>query len=211
MLGRVEAVVVDDATATPELLELAGSAAVLSLGDCPGADDLLAAPDDGLPITVEARAHDVARVNFTSGSSGRPKGCAWSYEALHPAFDPSRWPPDLARLISCFERCLVYGSWSMPAMMTFAGRSLLVGGTVVVGAKDERPDLPHAIERHRISGASRSFRAAPDARDAPDAAGRRLVPCPGRHRLAGNHSTSGRCGSPTRPRGLAGIRAESRE
>jgi fatty-acyl-CoA synthase len=153
VLDRVEAVVVDDATATPELLELAGSAAVLSLGDCPGADDLLAAPDNGLPITVEARAHGVARVNFTSGSSGRPKGCAWSYEALHPAFDPSRWPPDLARLISCFERCLVYGSWSMPAMMTFAGRSLLVGGTVVVGAKDERPDLPHAIERHRISGA----------------------------------------------------------
>jgi fatty-acyl-CoA synthase len=153
VLDRVDAVVVDDATATPELLELAGSAAVLSLGDCPGAEDLLAAPDDGLPITVEAQAHDVARVNFTSGSSGRPKGCAWSYEALHPAFDPSRWPPDLARLISCFERCLVYGSWSMPAMMTFAGRSLLVGGTVVVGAKDERPDLPHAIERHRISGA----------------------------------------------------------
>ena len=54
VLDRVDAVVVDDATATPELLELAGSAAVLSLGDCPGADDLLAASDDGLPITVEA-------------------------------------------------------------------------------------------------------------------------------------------------------------
>ena len=50
VLGRVDAVVVDDATATPELLELAGSA-VLSLGDCPGADDVLAAPDDGPPIT----------------------------------------------------------------------------------------------------------------------------------------------------------------
>jgi fatty-acyl-CoA synthase len=153
VLGRVDAVVIDAATATPELLELTGSAAVLSLGDCAGADDLLAAPDDGQPITVEARAHDLARVNFTSGSSGRPKGCAWTYEALHPAFDPARWPPDLARLIACFERCLVYGTWSMPAMMTFAGRSLLAGGTVVVGEKDARQDLPHAIEQHRITGA----------------------------------------------------------
>jgi acyl-CoA synthetase (AMP-forming)/AMP-acid ligase II len=150
---RVDAVVVDDATATPELLEIAGPAAVLSLGDCPGAaDDLLAAPDDGRPITVEARAHDVARVNFTSGSTGRPKGCAWSYEALHPAFDPARWSPDLARLISCFERCLVFGTWSMPVMTTFAGRSLLVGGTVVVAA-DARQALTHAIECHRITGA----------------------------------------------------------
>ena len=149
---RVDALVVDAATATPELLDIAGPAAVLSLGDCPGADDLLAAPDDGRPITVEARAHDVARVNFTSGSTGRPKGCAWSYEALHPAFDPVRWPPDLARLVSCFERCLVFGTWSMPVMMTFAGRSLLVGGTVVVAA-DARRALAHAIERHRITGA----------------------------------------------------------
>ena len=124
---RVDALVVDAATATPELLDIAGPAAVLSLGSCPGADDLLAAPDDGRPITVEARAGDVARVNFTSGSTGLPKGCAWSYEALHPAFDPARWPPDLARLISCFERCLVFGTWSMPVMMSFAGRSLLIG------------------------------------------------------------------------------------
>ncbi len=149
---RVDAVVVDAATATPELLEIVGPAAVLSLGDCPGADDLLAAPDDGRPITVEARPYDVARVSFTSGSSGRPKGCAWSYESLHPAFDPARWSPDLARLISCFERCLVFGTWSMPVMMTFAGRSLLVGGTVVVAA-DARQALAHAIGRHRITGA----------------------------------------------------------
>ncbi len=150
---RIDAVVVDAATATLELLEIASPATVLSLGDRPGTDDLLATPDDGRPITVEGRPHDVARVNITSGSSGRPKGCAWLYDALHPAFDPARWPPDLARLISCFERCLVYGSWSMPAMMTFAGRSLLVGGTVVVGEENERQDLPRAIERHGITGA----------------------------------------------------------
>ena len=149
---EVDAVIIDAATATPQLLEITGSAAVLSLGRCPGADDLLTAPDDGGPVIVEARPHDVARVNFTSGSSGQPKGCAWSYQALHPAFDPACWPFDLARLISCFERCLVFGTWSMPVMMTFAGRCLLVGGTVVVASDHARKDLPRAIERHRITG-----------------------------------------------------------
>lgn len=162
---RVDAVIVDAATATPGLLEIAGPATVLSLGDCPGAHDLLSARDDGRPVTVEARADDVARVNFTSGSTGRPKGCAWSYQALHPAFDPALWPPDQARLISCFERCLVFDTWSMPVMTTFAGRSLLIGGTVVVAGDDARGDLPHAIERHRITGA--------------------LTPPPGLHRMLG--------------------------
>ena len=37
-------------------------------------------------------------------------------------------------------------TWSMPVMMTFAGRCLLVGGTVVVAA-DARQALAHAIER----------------------------------------------------------------
>jgi acyl-coenzyme A synthetase/AMP-(fatty) acid ligase len=153
VLGKgIDAVIVDAATATPELLEIAGSAAVLSLGSCPGADDLLTAPDDGRPVVVEARPHHLARVNFTSGSSGQPKGCAWSYAALHPAFDPARWPPDMARLISSFERCLVFGTWSMPVMTTFAARCLMVGGTVVVGAADARADLARAIERHRITG-----------------------------------------------------------
>ncbi len=38
-------------------------------------------------------------------------------------------------------------------MMTFAGRTLLVGGTVVVGGDDERQDLPRVIEQLRITGA----------------------------------------------------------
>jgi acyl-coenzyme A synthetase/AMP-(fatty) acid ligase len=153
VLSKMDAVVVDSTTATASLLEIAHPAAVLSVGEFHGAEyDLLATPDDGQPLTVEARAGDLARVNFTSGTSGRPKGCAWTYEALSPAFDQDRWPPDLVRLISHFDRFLAFGTWSMPAMLTFAARSLLVGGTVVVD-EGARHDLPHAIERHRITGA----------------------------------------------------------
>lgn len=153
VLDEVDAIVVDSATVTGGLPEIAHPAAVLSIGDFQSAEhDLLTTPDDGLPITVEARDEDFARVNFTSGTSGRPKGCMWTYEALHPAFERDHWPAELARLISHFDRFLAFGTWAMPAMFTFAARSLLIGGTVVI-AEGARHDVPYAIERHRITGA----------------------------------------------------------
>jgi fatty-acyl-CoA synthase len=162
--GRVDAVVVDSATGTPEVLTSAGRTRLLTISPSdqhaqahddvgrPDLADLLSVPDDGRPLTIGARPHDIARVNFTSGSSGRPKGCMWTYAALHPMFDPDLWPPQLKRLIAGFERCLVFGSWAMPVMLTFAGRSLLVGGTVVIGAHDARQILADEVQRHRITG-----------------------------------------------------------
>ncbi|MGH3489007.1 MAG: AMP-binding protein, partial [Actinopolymorphaceae bacterium] len=144
-----------DSVTAGEVAGHTGPAALLGLGPRagrPGTPDLLAAHDDGWPLTVRARPHDIARVNFTSGSSGRPKGCMWTYAALHPMFDPDLWPPEQARLVADFARCLVFGSWAMPVMLTFAGRSLLVRGTVVIGADDVRQNLADEIERHRITG-----------------------------------------------------------
>jgi fatty-acyl-CoA synthase len=179
---RVDAVVVDASTATPDLLALArqrvlflgpgsgcgsgpgccgpgsgsGSGSGPGSGSGSGVDpstDLSAFGTEDVRRTVSSRADDLARVNFTSGSSGRPKGCAWTYAALHPAFDPDRWSPDLARLLASFQRCLVFGTWSMPVMLTFAGRSLLLGGTVVIASGDVRSTLGPTIERHAITGA----------------------------------------------------------
>jgi fatty-acyl-CoA synthase len=192
---RVDAVVVDASTATPDLLALARQR-VLFLGPGPGrgpgrgpgpgpgvdtSTDLSAFGTDDVRRTVCSHADDLARVNFSSGSSGRPKGCAWTYAALHPAFDPDRWSPDLARLLASFQRCLVFGTWSMPVMLTFAGRSLLVGGTVVIASGDVRSTLGPTIERHAITGA--------------------VTPVPALRKLLAGHRAS------ARPTGLADLAA----
>jgi fatty-acyl-CoA synthase len=156
-IGRVlaegiDALVGDPSGLTPDLVTGAGRAAVLSLGACPDAVDLLAGADDGTPITVEARPDDIARVNFTSGSTGHPKACGRTYRTYSLDFRPDRWAPDLARLVSWFERFLVHHSLAVPVMMTFAGRCLMLGGTAVLATEHDDPLLPDAIERHRISG-----------------------------------------------------------
>ncbi|WP_460518980.1 class I adenylate-forming enzyme family protein [Flindersiella endophytica] len=102
-------------------------------------------------VAAEARPDDLARVNFTSGSSGRPKGCCWTYAALQPMFHPGLWAPQITELLAGFDRFLVFGTWSMPVMLTFAARTLLTGGTVVIA--DDLLPLAPAIERHRTTGA----------------------------------------------------------
>lgn len=104
---------------------------------------------DALPPTVTARPDDIARVTFTSGSTGRPKGCALTYRTYGLAYDPGHWAPELARLMTAFTRFLAFGSFAMPVMMTFAGRCLMTGGTVVL---DDGPPA-QAIVRHRITAA----------------------------------------------------------
>jgi acyl-CoA synthetase (AMP-forming)/AMP-acid ligase II len=91
---------------------------------------------------------DIARLTFTSGSTGQPKACAHSYRAVSLAYRPDRWPPALARLLNDFHRCLVHQNLAGPVMFTYLGRCLVVGGTVVM------PDglaLAEAIERYRIT------------------------------------------------------------
>ncbi|WP_410970009.1 AMP-binding protein, partial [Salmonella sp. SAL4458] len=76
---RIDAVLIDASTATKELVDAIGSARLLSLGPHPAAVDLLKMPDDGGALEVTARPDDIALLNFTSGSTGEPKGCARTY------------------------------------------------------------------------------------------------------------------------------------
>jgi acyl-CoA synthetase (AMP-forming)/AMP-acid ligase II len=151
--GNVDVVVVDKAAT-----HLPGGLPVLSLGD------LLARPADRTPAgqtpagrTPAARTpaepegpapEEIARLTFTSGSTGLPKACAHTYRAISLAYRPDRWPPPLTRLLGSFQRCLVHQSLASPVMFTYLGRCLVVGGTVVI---PDGPDLAAAIERHRIT------------------------------------------------------------
>jgi len=132
--GRFEAVVADVPVDRPVLL----------LGE------LLARPDPGGAVPRLARPDDVARLTYTSGSTGQPKACAHSYRAISLAYQPDRWAPALARLLSAFQRCLIRENLASPVMFTYLGRCLVVGGTAVLPAGLAEAE---AIERHRVSAA----------------------------------------------------------
>ena len=132
--GRFDAVVAD----------VPGDRPVLRLSE------LLARPDPGGAVPGLGRPDDVARLTYTSGSTGRPKACAHSYRAISLAYQPGRWAPVLARLLSAFQRCLIRENLASPVMFTYLGRCLVVGGTAVLpGGLTEA----EAIERQRVSAA----------------------------------------------------------
>ncbi|MGJ6963815.1 class I adenylate-forming enzyme family protein [Streptosporangium sp. G11] len=154
---KVDALLVDRSTVTPELLRAVGSVTLLSLGPCPSPVpmiDLLAGTGEGRPLVVAARPDDVAALSFTSGSTGRPKGCAITYRALgeHWSWQPRLWSPVTEELAAGFGRYLLFGTLASMVIMDFLGLCLLGGGTAVIPEEDGRPLFPYAIERHRITG-----------------------------------------------------------
>ncbi|MCO5973473.1 class I adenylate-forming enzyme family protein [Actinoallomurus soli] len=150
----VEAVVVDGPSLTPQLVAATGDRPLLSLGECPEGKDLLTGAADE-PLTARGRPDDVARLTYTSGSTGLPKGCAQTYRALtdHWAHRPSTWPSEVARMAHGFERCLVFGTLASPVVMDWTTLSLMGGGVgVIPDPADTRPLFPYALERYRITG-----------------------------------------------------------
>ncbi|HKE53104.1 MAG TPA: AMP-binding protein, partial [Actinomycetes bacterium] len=132
--GRFDAVVADARIDRPALL----------LGD------LLDRPDPGERIPNLARPDDVARLTYTSGSTGQPKACVHSYRAISLAYQRDRWAPALARFLTAFHRCLIKENFASPVMFTYLGRCLVVGGTAVLVGDHT---VAEAIDRYRVSAA----------------------------------------------------------
>ena len=103
----------------------------------------LAAPpaDDGVPLRRRRPPDDIARIIWTSGSTGNPKGCAQTYAAMSAAWAPypDRWPPAIAELAARLRRYLVFGSLSSQVMLEYGVLTLAAGGTLVVAARRPSP------------------------------------------------------------------------
>ncbi|MBO0925497.1 long-chain fatty acid--CoA ligase [Cellulomonas sp. zg-ZUI199] len=111
--------------------------------------DLLTSAPHG-PVVAAGRPGDVARITWTSGTSGRPKGCAQTYAAMSGAWVPfpERWPAAVAALAPRLARFLVLGTLSSHVMLEYSVLALTAGG-VLVAARP--PGYPDAIVRHRAT------------------------------------------------------------
>ncbi|WP_116506808.1 class I adenylate-forming enzyme family protein [Micromonospora sp. B006] len=112
--------------------------------------ELAYTPDDDRPLIAAGRPDDVARIIWTSGSTGSPKGCAQTYAAMSAAWGPypDRWPPAIADLATRLRRYLVFGSLSSQVMLEYGILTLAAGGTLVAARP---PGFPGMIARHRAT------------------------------------------------------------
>ncbi|MCC2319985.1 class I adenylate-forming enzyme family protein [Cellulomonas xiejunii] len=110
---------------------------------------LLASPPAS-SVVAAGQPADVARITWTSGTSGRPKGCVQTYASMSAAWAPypEQWPPAVAALAPRLDRYLVFGSLSSHVMLEYAVLTLSAGG-VLVAARP--PGFPDAIVRHRAT------------------------------------------------------------
>ncbi|KAA8884327.1 long-chain fatty acid--CoA ligase [Nocardia colli] len=104
-------------------------------------------------LTIEARASDIARVSYTSGTTGLPKGCAQTYGAMsaHWSWGNSTWSPDTAELAACFDRYLLFGTLASAVVQDYLALCLLGGGTAVIPEPVGAQLFPEVIERLRIT------------------------------------------------------------
>ncbi|WP_239013962.1 class I adenylate-forming enzyme family protein [Archangium violaceum] len=155
LLGdRVDFLLLDPATNTTEVRTAAGNLPVLCLGAAPGLPDVLAAADDGAELRAEGRPDDIARLTYTSGSTGNPKGAVQTYRAISadwPAY-PDRWSPSIRELAAGMSRHVLFGSLNSQVALDYALVALFRGGTLVIPEDmDLRPFFPTVIARHRIT------------------------------------------------------------
>jgi fatty-acyl-CoA synthase len=145
VVGDVAALVVDEASESPELLGTVAGSTILRIGP-----ELLATYEEPVPC---GRLDDIATVVFTSGSTGVPKGVAVRYRALT---EGRVWRPPVPgsaheRLGAGFGRFLLFGTLSSAVMLEQLALCLFAGGTAVI--PEELPDFPWVLPRLRITAA----------------------------------------------------------
>ncbi|ONI77758.1 AMP-dependent synthetase [Actinosynnema sp. ALI-1.44] len=110
--------------------------------------DLLETDDE--PLLLTSRPGDVARLVYTSGSTGLPKACAQTYEALsaHYTWNPDSWDTATTAMAAACDRYLLFGSLASVVVQDYLALCLLHGGTAVI---PEELDFPRVLADLRIT------------------------------------------------------------
>jgi len=147
LAADVTAVLVDAAGATQALRAAAAGLPLLGVGPVPGLADLTMTPPDGGPLECTARPDDVARIVWTSGSTGLPKGCAQTYRAMAASWtiDPAAWSPGVQELAAGLGRYLVFGSLASYVMAEYGALTLAAGGVLVAADPPAFPGMIPAL------------------------------------------------------------------
>ncbi len=138
-------------------------------------DALDEVPPTGLPLELPARgANPLAYCIYTSGSTGQPKSVGVTRANLRNAVEMWRHDYGLERPV-----VLQLASFSFDVSVGDLGRSLLVGGTLVVATDEERVSpaaILSLVERHHVSFFETTPLVANSIRGHLETTGRQMPP-----------------------------------
>jgi len=146
---RISYALTDATTATDTVLKARPDLKLIDLSQLPEAED-----ED---LEPQGRLDDVARVTYTSGSTGNPKGCAQTYAGISADW-PSRTEfhsPMIQDLGSRLDRYLLHGTLSSQVMLDYAFLAMHhgqggQGGRLVIPAQDA--PFPELVAKYGITG-----------------------------------------------------------
>jgi fatty-acyl-CoA synthase len=108
--------------------------------------ELVASADE--PLLITTKPDDVARLVYTSGSTGLPKGCAQTYSAMSAHWSWSSWDSSTHQLAACMDRYLLFGSLASVVVQDYLALCLLHGGVAVIPIELA---FPSVIQEYRIT------------------------------------------------------------
>ncbi|QCP53152.1 long-chain fatty acid--CoA ligase [Trinickia violacea] len=100
------------------------------------------------PREHESRPEDLACIPYTSGTTGRPKGCIHTHRSvMHSTVSCAKWP-DLAS--ESVMLCSV-PLFHVTGMQNCMNMPIFIGATMAVTTRWDATCAAHLIERHRVS------------------------------------------------------------